>query len=196
MNHIKFRPWEGENYSCAPFGKKVLILGESHYDWDPENNVADNPNVTSEVIQEQIDGDSKKAFWTHIAVIFLNRAPDLDAKRQFWHSVAFYNYVQTSAGDGPRVRPTPQMFQDSEPAFFEVLELLKPEVVVALGFELWDNYLPNQTVDVAVETKTGQIFTHSYSYSGGKCVACRIKHPSSGFNGRDWHDRVMDIISK
>jgi hypothetical protein len=194
MNHIKFRPWEGENYSRAPFGKKVLILGESHYDWDPDRKVADNPDVTNELIQEQIDGYFK-AFWTHIAVIFLNHKPDLNAKRQFWQSVAFYNYVQTSAGNGPRVRPTPQMFQDSEPAFFEVLELLKPEVVIVLGYGLW-KYLPNQTEDVAIETKTGQIYTHSYSYPGGKCVACCIRHPSSGFNGRDWHHRVMDIISK
>ena len=194
MTHIKFNPWIGNNYSQAPLGKKVLVLGESHYDWEQDSPIDHSPTVTNEVISEQLDGHYTKAFWTHITITFLNKLPTLDDKREFWHAVSFYNYVQQSAGMGARVPPSSEMFQASEPAFFEVLESLKPEVVVVLGYRLWQR-LPKQTTeDETIETQSGPILTRRYSYVGGTCLACSIKHPSSGFNGRDWHSRVMTVI--
>jgi len=194
MTHIKFNPWIGDNYSEASFGKKVLVLGESHYDWDQDISIDRLPTVTNEVIGEQLDGKYTKAFWTHIAVTFLNKLPTLNDKREFWHAISFYNFVQQSAGMGARVRPSLEMFKASEPAFFEVLDSLKPEVVVVLGYELW-RHLPKQAnEDKAIDTASGPILTRLYSYVGGSSLACSIKHPSSGFNGRDWHPRVMAVI--
>ncbi len=194
MKNIKFAPWIGQNYRNAPLGRRILVLGESHYQWEDNAPISEWSGLTSAVINEQLDGHYKKAFWTHIAVAFLNRLPNLEEKRAFWHSVAFYNYVQESAGIGARVRPTEAMFTASAPAFFEVLESLQPEIIVALGYELWARLPKAQSGDEAVETGCGAIQTRVYSYVGGFAHACSIKHPSSGFNGRHWYPRIMRIV--
>ena len=31
MKHVKFRPWKGDNYENGFRGKKILVLGDSHY---------------------------------------------------------------------------------------------------------------------------------------------------------------------
>ena len=94
---------------------------------------------------------------------------------------------------GARVRPTDQMFQASASAFFELLETHQPEIIVVLGYELWAR-LPKPQRENTVETDGGPIQTRVYSYPGGSARACSIKHPSSGFNGRHWHPRVMHLV--
>lgn len=194
MTHIKFSPWIGDNYSQGLLGKRVLVLGESHYDWEKDKPIDERPNVTERILNDQLAGYYTIRFYTHIAVTFLNKRPTLGDKREFWHAVSFYNYVQQSVGMGARIRPSTEMFQASESAFFEVLELHKPEVIVALGYELW-RHLPKQvTEDGMIENEAGRILTRHYSYAGGRCLACSIKHPSSGFNGRSWHPLVMSVM--
>lgn len=194
MRHIKFTPWVGNNYLRAPFGKRILILGESHYQPKGHDSINDSTGYTNIVIREQLDGSYTKSFWTHIAVTFLNKSPSLDDKREFWHGVSFCNYVQQSVGVGARVRPSSDMFEASAPAFFELLESLRPQVMVVLGYELWRNLPKAFSDEQTIETHAGPINTRSYSYSDGTSIACSIKHPSSGFNGRTWHPRVMSII--
>ena len=55
MNHVFFEPWEGEHYRRAGlFGKRVLIMGESHYEWDPK--IRPYRELTRDCIREQLDG--------------------------------------------------------------------------------------------------------------------------------------------
>lgn len=99
MKHVKFLPWIGKNYMGGFNGMRTLVLGESHYAWKQEPDLSDKPNVTSECIQEQLDGDYTKAFWTKLAKAMSGEDTlTLEGKAKFWHSVAFYNYVQESAG--------------------------------------------------------------------------------------------------
>lgn len=95
MTQIKFNPWIGNNYSHAPFGKRVLVLGESHYQWEHDKPINNLTTITNDVINEQLTGDCTKSFWTHIAVTFLNKLPSTEEKREFWNSIAFYNYVSS-----------------------------------------------------------------------------------------------------
>jgi hypothetical protein len=194
MKNVKFKPWIGSRYQEAPLGRKVLVLGESHYDWDSDEPINDDSDVTNKVIQEQLVGGYTKAFWTHIVKTFLNHKPSLDEKRAFWHSVAFYNYIQSSAGFGPRVPPSSEQFVKSEPAFFEVLQSLQPRLMVVLGYRLWGR-LPTTNFEEAPEIpEADHVGTGRYHYLGGSCLAICLKHPSSGFNGLDWHAAVINAI--
>jgi hypothetical protein len=154
MQHVRFEPWEGERYKQAPLGKRLLILGESHYDWTKGSSIDNDAAVTKDCIQEQLKGHYKKAFWTNIATTFVGHRPTLEEKREFWHSVAFYNYVQSSVGFGPRIPPSSEQLARSESAFFEVLESLQPQVVVALGYRLWPG-LPEAASRTRSEDKGG-----------------------------------------
>ena len=117
MQHVFFKPWVGDNFPKGGLrSKKILILGESHYQWDEDIPLTED--LTIQCVREQIDGCFTKAFWTNIVIALLNNRPSLEDKHRFWHSVAFYNYIQCSVGFGPRVQPSPKMWKKSQPAFF------------------------------------------------------------------------------
>lgn len=195
MSQIKFTPWIGDNYEKSTFGKRVLVLGESHYDWEKGKPIDERSEVTNIVIREQLDGTYTKAFWTKIAITFLNKQPTLEEKRAFWHQIAFYNYVQSSAGFGPRKSPTSEQFGKSAQAFFELLESYKPEVIIVLGKRLWQN-LPATNRESTPKIRGAEsLNTARFLYPGGSALAVGIRHPSSGFNGRNWHSAVISAIN-
>jgi len=198
VSAIRFRPWVGEYYaSASQFGKKILILGDSHYQWNKAEPIDDQGDLTVDCIKEQISGDGSHAFWTRIVSAFLNHRPTLAEKALFWNSVAFYNYIQFSVGFGARVRPTDQMWTDSEPGFVQVLNSQKPDMILVLGYENWD-HLPElggasgPEISGAEHKRSG---TWRYPYAGGAALAYAVPHPSSGgFSGSYWHPYVMRAI--
>lgn len=196
MKNVKFLPWVGSNYANGRNGKKILVLGESHYQWD-ENKINDWRTITQTLVQEQIDGSYTRAFWTKIAICFLGHSPTLEEKKEFWSSVAFYNYVQESAGDGPRVAPQADSWAASEDAFTEVLESLAPNFVLILGDRLTGNlsqFLKERAEDIdgAERIATFKIRTGEGSFG----LAYPVKHPSTGFNGRNWHPYILEGIKR
>lgn len=196
VSRARFLPWIGERYAIGCWSRKrLLVLGESHYQWDESISIDDRPTLTLECIEEQISGAGRLAFWTHIAVTFLNRLPTIEEKHTFWHSVAFYNYVQFGVGAGPRVRPTEQMWRQSEAAFAEVFESQKPDVIIVLGYTLWNNLPELNGVSGPVISGADQTETWRYPHSRGDALAYGILHPSSGrFSGYRWHPYVHRAI--
>lgn len=196
-----FRPWIGDNYQQRRWGKRVLVLGESHYQWD-ENQPIDNwPTLTIECVQEQTDGRDTSRFWTNIAVAFLNppprHLPSLAEKEEFWHSVAFYNYIQQCVGFGPDPDPTPEMWHESLPAFQHLLETHQPEAIIVLGRPNWWNI---QQLGQGGPHIAGARYEETcwLQHAGGWCLAYGICHPSArgryGFNGRRWYPSIMQVL--
>lgn len=196
MSAVFFKPWIGDDYKAATkFGKRVMILGESHYQW--EKDITPYPDLTRTAINDQITAKYTYAFWTRVAGAFLGHKPDLAEKGEFWRSVAFYNYVQESAGFGPRVRPTPEMWTRSEPGFTEVLHEHAPQVLIVLGYQLWNN-IPDLGGAWDKPIKGGSQ-TQTWRYplaSGGTCLAYGIRHPSSGFTGSAWQPHILEAIRR
>ena len=56
MSNIKFNPWVGENYTHSKYGKRVLVLGESHYCANAEEAV---PTLTNDIITDLFDSESE-----------------------------------------------------------------------------------------------------------------------------------------
>jgi len=193
MSHILFNPWVGDRYHCAPLGKKVLILGESIYRWKSKSDIDTDKDVVINIITEQIDGYYKtKAFWTKIAMMFLNKKPTLEEKQKFWHSVAFHEYVQRTIGDKARMRPDEDQWTSGAVAFQEVLDSLQPEILVILGYSLWD-HTPAAVAGPTL-SYSKDAGTVIYKHIGGSCLAINVKHPSSGFNGRMWHPLIAEAM--
>ncbi|MFX0195963.1 MAG: hypothetical protein ACFFCW_07560 [Candidatus Hodarchaeota archaeon] len=190
---VYFKPWVGKAYhSGGIIGTRVLVLGESHYQWTSK---APDGNSTREIVQEITKSEYRKQFWTNIVIAFLNRMPSKSDMYEFWHSVVFYNYIQSNVGYGPRIRPTPQMWEESVDPFQEVLQVHKPHCIVVLGETLW-NHLPMfgmQGPDLTV--KGLQRDTWLYPVEDTHyALAGRIKHPSAGFSGWQWHPWVRATI--
>lgn len=71
MAYVHYRPWVGKHYQDGGrFGKRVLVVGESHYTtWRGEKHpeVAD-PGFTVSCVQEAIEGGGAR-FWTRLAYV-------------------------------------------------------------------------------------------------------------------------------
>ncbi|WP_163391877.1 hypothetical protein [Enterovibrio norvegicus] len=181
-----FQPWVGSNYEDGFVdGKKVLILGESHYEWQ-ENQILE-PTLTCDCIKGQFSGGTTKQFWTNIALSLLGYIPNKDQREEFWNSVAFSNYIQSSVGRGARTRPTKEQWLKGKETFFELLEARQPQIVVVLGYELWGN-LPES--GVRGKDLTLQPRNRHWAYqltNGANVYALGFKHPSAGFSGAKHH---------
>lgn len=196
MSDVYFKPWIGDDYKSARrFGKRVMILGESHYQWDKKVKPA--PEWTCTFVGNQMSGDHTHAFWTRIVSAFIGHKPDLFEKQDFWRSVAFYNYVQQSVGFDAHVGPTREMWASSEPAFAEVLHAHAPQVLIVLGYRLW-NKIPDlggaaaAPIDCAKQPQTWRYPLNC----GGSCLAYGIRHPSSGFTGSEWQPHILEVIRR
>lgn len=196
MSEVFFTPWVGDDYASGKrFGKRVMILGEAHYQWD--HDIEPYPELTRTAIRNQITGAHSYAFWTRIVSAFFGHKPNLAEKQDFWRSVAFYNYVQKNVGHGPRVAPTDEMWTRSEAPFKGVLHELAPQVLIVLGYRLW-NRIPDldgaedQPIDGANQTRTWRYPLPQ----GGSCLAYGIRHPSSGFTGSKWQPHILEVIKR
>lgn len=184
---IKFRPWTGANYENGFQGLRTFILGESQYTCQP----CENPSLfTIERVKDTING-WKHPFWTKTATALLGNDPTLKEKGVFWNSVAIYDYVQEFAGSGPRIEPSPKCWESSESAFVEVLEELKPEFMLVLGYRLWYK-MP------CLNARRGPIIegaripeTWLYPHSAGDALTYCVKHPSSGFSALTEHQYIL-----
>lgn len=196
LQGVHFTPWVGMNYQSVGFKKrKILVLGESHY--RDKAMVPDETEWTCQCVAEQVATDYRFRFWTGIAKSFLGKIPNLAERKDFWHSIAFYNYVQKPVGKGPRVRPTEAMWKGSEVGFQSVLEALAPDLVVAFGKQMWE-WLPHE----AVHNESKKILDHKVEvcgYRSGKdkiATTVSLPHPSSaGFNGATWHPVIKELIT-
>ena len=193
-------PWVGQNYEQGDYshGKRVLVLGESHYCESPDEFV---PEITINIIKDLLDPNSEheayKNTYTKFAKAYSGIFGKLEEsdKVRIWHSLAFYNYVQFPI-TGPRTAPTEQEFRDSEAAFWDVLEYLQPDLIIVWGQRLY-NHLPDsghQGPDVpAGDGKS--VETWEYTLLNGHTVrVLPINHPSSGFNPEKWHKVISHVI--
>ena len=206
MSDIRFKPWVGDRYGCGivgydangkiiygtenHIGKRVLVLGESHYCANPEAEAT--PFLTINIIADLLNPDSEwepyKNTYTKFAKSFVGCIGDLDSetKAKAWHHVVFYNYVQV-AMSGTRVAPTASDFQTSATAFFEVLERYTPDIVIAWGQRLYNN-LPQggkQLPDLTISSgRFAGNATELWSYQvDGKSIAVMpITHPSAAYS--------------
>ena len=152
MENIFYFPRIGKNYETKGFNNiKLLVLGESHYCGDRgkcevcgvSSKRKDCNNFTIRVVEDGFlsykKGEGKFEDWmrtfTRFTNVLLGDQANNDALHEFWDSIIFYNYVQSST-TSPRVPPTQEQFEESEIAFFEVLNQYTPDLIIVWGYRL------------------------------------------------------------
>lgn len=180
-------PYIGPRYgTSSPFQLRILILGESHYCEHPLTR-----EFTKDVVQAAIDGDTSPSlrFFARTVGVFLGGPQDLESRRRLLETVAFYNFVQETAGIAARIRPSPGMWSRATPALVEVLDRLNPQFVLVLGTELWRHlslpFRPGPTIKLPDGlTSEGRLYL---SASGFITLFFPINHPSSpGWSYKKW----------
>ena len=169
-----FEPWQGPLYNSEGLsGRRVLILGESHYG-KPEEETA---RFTRECVEFMAKAEKGHRFFTVVAKLLLNEAAGvrLTQRRRcwFWDRVAFYNYIQSFPSTTSRVRPTSTMWSYAALCLPGVLAELRPDLVLVLGREL-GRRIPAIPAPLDV---------------------CVIPHPSSfGFRFVEWVASVQQAL--
>ena len=202
MDHINFRPWVGTRYQSAGFmGKRILVLGESHYCRDylnpgdkcypycrKEIMKDDCHSQTEDVINNVIydyNGEPYMRTFLCFERAILGKALSQNEREFFWQSVVFYNYIQYSQRDS-RMAPQPDHWAKSELAFKELIEQYMPDCIVVWGARLYDglpdwNGVPSKLY--INDTDYTDIWT--YTINGKAIPAMKVHHPSSP-SGKCW----------
>lgn len=208
MEHIFFMPYIGKNYySGGIFGKRILILGESHYcdelcaDCGMPCHKAECGNFTTNVMQRFLYRSSSYERWMSTFTKFerslVNRFTDEEQRREIWDSVLFYNYLQVAMTEA-REKGNDEDYVRAGTTFFEVLDTYRPEYIIVWGYRLW-NYLPGGkrwawNEDLIVEGEP--IKNGSYLLADNTHVkTIAVKHPSTGYAWDYWYRIINAFIT-
>lgn len=135
-----FEPWIGTNYgnqqNCLS-GFRLLLLGESHYTHDPSAVGIPNPNFTNDVVEE-LAIESSYLFFKRLSYLSTGMDRNVwsaEENYEFWHSVAFYNFVPDMLAH--KARPSNEQWAAGRASFPQQLQKMQPDGVIVCGLTLW-----------------------------------------------------------
>jgi len=185
MKNVFFKPWVGENYANGFNGKKVLALGDSHYNQGDE--VEDFVHNLVAHFIEYKNGDTRHMPWmntyTKFGNVLLGEKADAKATVDFWNSIVFYNYVQKSQARHSKA-PSDEEYNNSHIAFVEVLKEYQPNLIIVWGWRLWSRIAKyGIEADFKILENRVEKF-YFFDIKGKKIPACGIPHPR--VISKDW----------
>lgn len=220
-----FKPWIGKQYSLGigyndkgyflgdenHRGKKVLILGESHY-WgtkcggeDCKKCSAGQHNscleFTRDCMEQYLDQEGKKEGWMNTYLKFERSLTDTETepseRQSLWRHLAFYNYLQVGL-EKSRESIDIKDFKNAEKPFLKILELLTPDYIIAWGCRLWENmtWEKFESCDnFSIEGSDYGIKNGIYKINDKKTAKIMVVyHPSVGYSWDWWYKAIKKFI--
>lgn len=205
MDRIFYNPWVGKKYEDGIGGKKILVLGESHHCTDACHNcgittISHNCNsFTTTIILKYLKyKENRQSFerwmntFTRFANISLGKKLNKHEQIDFWESVSFYNYVQKAVFEA-RLSPTRNDFNNSLNAFHDLIENLKPDLIILWGHRLWHN-LPKEQYFTSDENTLNLKISY-YKKDNLKIPIKIIHHPSSSTFSYSHSKEIKEFIN-
>ena len=213
IENLTWKPWVGKNYSNAEH--KVLIIGESHYEWPTESDgvpsthyLADDNfsrNSINSRCLKHLSGSklNEPKLFTN-AILSINNGISDELREKTWFNAAFYNFIQRPMKDHKN-RPSREDFQNGWEVFENILDVVEPSYCIFLGLDTANsfnvNYLKNWKTKGIVgfgnkAYKVGRPYGRTVSFEKGnqKIDGVFIKHPSSFFSWDKWHQFMKTHI--
>ncbi len=209
--------YEGKNAKYQ--SKRILILGESHYDKDGYNDF-----TTDSVVQNFYSNprEKKYQFFHKIAKCFFENVKNIDDEFEcFWNNVYFANYVDELCGIGDSkaknlIKSNRKKYNNE---LFEFINKNEIDIVFVFGRSVYYN-LPNYSKNKTVTEKqpdldNGNIFVGSRRDFISHCVYLKceqhknvktvlkrnvhiygLRHPSAqcGFNVENYKPYLKNLI--
>lgn len=209
ISTLKWLPYIGKNYKDLPTGKKLLIIGESHYlpketeDWyeDVKTRI-----FTREIfIMGQIrkSNDNMEPVLKNIQRVLLNDEPTNAQRDKLWNSVSFYNFIQREL-ESSEERPGNEDYKIGWDTFFKVVDVLNPDYCLFCGVSAfsWAGSLINAAEQNSFSLWNDdketfccngvRAITSSFSKNEKEIIALAIVHPCyrGGFTSSEWRKYI------
>jgi len=109
-SNIFFHPFVGKDYANGGiFGKRIMILGESHYCDEECADCGDCRlhrecmGFTQQVLDDYLNEGKERQNWMRTFLKFerslVGEETDQAMRLKIWNSVVFFNYLQVAIGD-------------------------------------------------------------------------------------------------
>lgn len=188
---VVIHPWIGKKYKNPKYFKeRTLVLGESNFT-QPENF---NKNLVIRCVEDDINihGENRDTtgfcrFSTKIRRVIFGRDESIGPEG-LWSDVSFYNFIQMLVGDKSRMRPTQEMWNNSIPAFTEVIETLQPQRILVLGKQNWKNLIKNLEIEPQNE------YSSTLNHGNLSAKIGYIKHPSTSLSYNEWNPIAQRLL--
>lgn len=198
---IYFLPWIGETYNQGFAERKLLVLGESHYqEWNGEIHELKQEitrNCIENEVKNRIQGGQGAPLWLNIEQALLNKKRVdgwVPGGEKIWYQIAFYNFVQTPVLSRSNP-PSRAQFQDSWGAFRELVEEIRPDRIIVCGGRLWSKMPPTPHEDGSRSDLFLRSDIQAYCLRDGTPVWClAIHHPSICFSWTRWHPVILAFL--
>lgn len=180
--------WVGEAYRrLEKKGVATFLLGESFY--DRERNIpAANPSAW--LVQHAALGAHRHRYYAVVAKLLSDEGSEAKAATTFWSEVAFYHFVQTSVGSGPRVAKPAHCFRENVSKFQRVLADTTPSRIVVLGKSLW-RFLCQNNIVQETDSLAGIIESR-----GRRIRAIATHHPTAFAKISVWQKHIQENSPK
>ena len=209
LDKVRFLPWVGENYENGGiFKKRILVLGESHYCGSCDRKMCEDAfheccrDYTQNTILKFLNKPEGHENWMKTNTKFEHSLvgkskTTKEETIKIWNSIAFYNFLQYALEE-PRQAGEYDAYDKAEEPFFQVLDMLKPELIIAWGkTRLYDN-MPGGERWIDCENLVVENYAipnGKYRLSNGDAVPIVfINHPSSRYNLKFWYNVIKNFL--
>jgi hypothetical protein len=206
LEQFVFHPWIGVQYGTDGIeGRRLLILGESHYESEPGDvDVATQCALTLQIIDRAIRGDAGLSFYSKIANAISGK--DLTTPEQrsgFWKRVTFYNYVQRLLNTSAE-RPSAMDLRSAAIPFFDLVRLLEPDAVLVTGKTVWNaisEFFPEGARSTQENWDQPSVTYRWEGVTSSPILATCTVHPSAfrsqvRFTDPKWQARVSRFVKE
>ena len=184
------------------FGRRILVLGESHYCGDCTRNECENVYkskcryFTTKVVIDFLNGITNNTY-TKFERSLIGKWTTQESRESIWESIAFYNYLQYALDKSRKPGASDAYKQAVEP-FYQVIDILKPEFIIVWGKRLWKNLPSYERWELcdSVKLDDGYIVDNGYYKlcNGDKAKIFPVYHPSGGYDWSYWHKVITTMI--
>ena len=216
MEKYFFKPFVGDNYQQGISGKKILVLGDSHYcesidsssevcraccrnhvniktckGIHKEDNLSlETIGVMKEYLKKEYVQKCEHGYENFMRTFCNKDVMTLSERISFWNSVSFYNYCQYFLPSyNKSAHKHSKLVEDFEP-FKSVLKELNPDI-----FFVWGKPVANILINtfgkdaLALKKNIYRVKCDGVSY-----IMCCIHHPSSYYSWTDYIELVQDSL--
>lgn len=198
IQKLTWLPWVGSNLPQRPFNKRLLVVGESHYYGDTQDQIeaADNQLYTRWVVEESlVNGEWSTPTLSAIPKLLLGSAEY--SRVRLWSDTAFYNFVQRPMHYPDR--PNGDDFAGGWKVFSEVVKIIQPSHCLFIGVtaaNYFDDSMNNQHcsfVHITYPQRIGRIWGRkaAVEFEGRTTELGFVKHAGMYFSRADWHDYLQ-----